>query len=115
MNETITTWTDIDTIVAELENKESELFERNFSSREEIESEKCHQEYNIESDIQYLQKDKNVKSIIERPYELVKKPQVLEETKFYKIMRMFNPKHERIVKHIVYENKKIQMTHCMYL
>ena len=56
INETMTTWTNIDSIVVELENKESELFEINLPLCEEIKNKKCYQEYEIESDIQYLQK-----------------------------------------------------------
>lgn len=99
------TWNNIDSMAAELENKESELFQRDEPTYEEIDDEKHYQEYDIKSYFQYLQKDGNANSIVDRPYQLVKQLQLLEETKCYEIMRIINPKQAKMVKEIDNEKK----------
>jgi len=73
-NETMTICTDIDNVFAKLENEERNFLERKLPPSEEIGSEKHYQEYDIELDFQYLQKYRNVKSIVKRTYQLVKHP-----------------------------------------
>lgn len=89
------------------------MFEIDIYTYQEIDIEIHYQEYNIKSDFEYLQKVRNIKSIVEITYQIVKEPHILEETTFYQLMGMVNIEQAKIKKEILTKKIKSRLTNIL--
>jgi len=68
-----------------------------------------YEKYDFENNLQCLKNSKCIHVSLNKPYQIIKQPQILDNFKFYNILRQLNKEQERIMKDVNYQRKHVTL------